>query len=129
MSTSLIDLSITEMLSGLRSGAISSRELTQAVLDRIHAVEPKVRAYLTLVPSKLWHRLTRLMRVWRSTEEQERRSTRIVGLPIAVKDLLTVRDCAVLRLEILENFVPPFTATSIQHLLDAGSSSWEDQHG
>ena len=52
MSTSLIDLSSTQMLAGLRSGAFSSRELTQAVLDRIHAVDPQVRAYLSLAPEQ-----------------------------------------------------------------------------
>ena len=122
MSTSFIDLSITEMLSGLRSGAISSHELTQAVLDRIHTVEPKVRAYLTLVPEQALSQADQAdARLAAARKHKTDDLPALLGLPIAVKDLLTVRGLrCTCGSKILENFVPPFTATSIQHLLDAG---------
>ena len=45
----------------------------------------------------------------------------LLGLPIAVKDVLCLKDVrCTCGSKILENFVPPFTATTVQRLLDAG---------
>jgi aspartyl/glutamyl-tRNA(Asn/Gln) amidotransferase, A subunit len=122
MSQALIDLSTTQMLTGLRSGTFSSRELVQATLDRIDAVEPKVRAYLSLAPEQALAQAdaadTRLSAARKSSSAE---LPALLGLPIAVKDLLTVTGMrCTCGSKILENFVPPFTATSIQKLLDAG---------
>ncbi|HWQ27902.1 MAG TPA: amidase family protein, partial [Dehalococcoidia bacterium] len=48
MTTDLTGLTITEAAGLLRRREISSRELTQAHLDRIREVDPKVRAYITV---------------------------------------------------------------------------------
>ena len=122
MSTSLIDLSSTQMLAGLRSGAFSSRELTQAVLDRIHAVDPQVRAYLSLAPEQALVQASQAdAQLTAARKSGADNLPALLGLPIAVKDLLTVKGMrCTCGSKILENFVPPFTASSIQRLLDAG---------
>lgn len=123
MSQSLIDLSTTRMISGLRAGTFSSRELVQAFLDHIEAVEPKVRAYLSLLPEQALAQADQADA--RLTAARSKSNSNdlpaLLGLPIAVKDLLTVQGMrCTCGSKILENFIPPFTATSIQHLLDAG---------
>jgi aspartyl-tRNA(Asn)/glutamyl-tRNA(Gln) amidotransferase subunit A len=122
MSTNFIDLSTTQMLAGLRSGALSSRELTQAVLDRIQAVEPEVHAFLSLAPEAALKQADAAdTRLSAARQHGETNLPALLGLPIAVKDLLTVKGMTcTCGSKILENFVPPFTATSIQKLLDAG---------
>ena len=123
MTQSLIDLSTTQMVSGLRAGTFSSRELVQAFLDRIDAVEPNVHAYLSLLPEQALAQADKADA--RLSDARAKSSSddlpALLGLPIAVKDLLTVQGMrCTCGSKILENFVPPFTATSIQHLLDAG---------
>ena len=46
----LTKLSLTELSNGLQTGAFSSRELTQAYLDRIDRFEPHLHAFITLTP-------------------------------------------------------------------------------
>ncbi len=48
----LHELTLAEACAGLRSGQFSSVELTQALLDRIAAVDPSVKAYLTVTPER-----------------------------------------------------------------------------
>ena len=45
----------------------------------------------------------------------------LLGIPVAIKDVLTVEGLpCTCGSKILEGFVPPFTATAVQRLLDAG---------
>ncbi|NMC84789.1 MAG: Asp-tRNA(Asn)/Glu-tRNA(Gln) amidotransferase subunit GatA [Anaerolineaceae bacterium] len=122
MSTNFLDLTLAEMLAGLRSGEFSSRELTQAALERIQTVEPAVHAFLSTAPeAALKQADTADTRLSAARQHGETDLPALLGLPIAVKDLLTVKGMTcTCGSKILENFVPPFTATSIQKLLDAG---------
>lgn len=122
MSTNFLDLTLTQMLAGLRSGEFSSRELTQAALERIQTIEPAVHAFLSTAPeAALKQADTADTRLSAARQHGETDLPALLGLPIAVKDLLTVKGMTcTCGSKILENFVPPFTATSIQKLLDAG---------
>jgi len=122
MSTNFLDLTLAEMLAGLRSGEFSSRELTQAALERIQTVEPAVHAFLSTAPeAALKQADTADTRLSAARQHGETDLPALLGLPNAVKDLLTVKGMTcTCGSKILENFVPPFTATSIQKLLDAG---------
>jgi Asp-tRNA(Asn)/Glu-tRNA(Gln) amidotransferase A subunit family amidase len=52
MTGTLIDLSLHEMQAGLRSGDFSSEDLVRAFLQRIHEVELRVRAFVTLLEAE-----------------------------------------------------------------------------
>ncbi len=115
----LTDLTLTEAVNGLRDGEFSSRELTQAYLERIDWLEPKLHAFLTLTPEKAIAQAKAADKRLKNSGDEE--LPPLLGLPIAVKDVLTVKDVrATSGSRILENFVPPYSATAVQRLLDAG---------
>ena len=112
----LHELTLAEARAGLRSGQFSSVELTQALLDRIAAVDPSVKAYLTVTPE-------RALAQAKLADDRRRRGedAPLLGLPLAIKDVLStagVRTTAGSR--ILENYAPPFTATAVERLEAAG---------
>lgn len=121
MSTSLIDLTTAQMLAGLRTGELSSRALVQAFIDHTSAVEGRVHAYLSLQPEQALQEADKADARLAAARKSGESVPALLGLPIAVKDLLAVKGMrCTCGSKILENFVPPFTATSIQRLLDAG---------
>jgi aspartyl-tRNA(Asn)/glutamyl-tRNA(Gln) amidotransferase subunit A len=114
----LTDLTVRECLAGLRAGDFSSVELTRAVLQRIDALEPKIHAFLTLTPDRA---LAAAEKADEQLKDKSADTPPLTGLPIAIKDVLCLQDVrCTCGSKILENFVPPFTATAVQRLLDAG---------
>ncbi|HLZ55901.1 MAG TPA: Asp-tRNA(Asn)/Glu-tRNA(Gln) amidotransferase subunit GatA [Ktedonosporobacter sp.] len=115
--TELYQLSITEAGDLLRQGKISSVELTKAHLDRIRAIDPKVKAF-TLVTDDL---------ALKQAEEADRRIASgktlspLTGIPIAIKDLISTKGITTTcSSRMLENFKPPFDATVMERLNAAG---------
>ena len=106
----------------LREGEVSSRELTQAFVERIQKLDPQLHAFLTLAPESSLetadaadHRLVE----WRRHSGEP--LPPLLGVPIAVKDVLAVAGLpCTCGSRILENFVPAYNATAVERLLDAG---------
>jgi len=116
--TKLTDLTVREALAGLRNHDFSSRELTEAFLQRIDALEPQIHAYLTLTPDRA---LADADIADRLLKESNPDLPPLTGLPLAVKDVLCLEGVrCTCGSKILENFIPPFNATTVQRLLDAG---------
>ena len=92
---------------------ISSFELTQLVYAQIDRVEEKTAAYLTL---------TRDLALQQARAADERLrdgrdATPLTGIPIALKDVLCVRDVqSTAGSQILKGFVPPYNATVVERL-------------
>jgi len=107
-----------EQASGLlKNKEISSVELTWAVLDRIDAVDGKIGAYLTVdAEGALSQARTADQRLAAGD------AAPLTGIPLGIKDLMCTRGlrttCAS---RILENFVPPYDATVITRLKNAGA--------
>src|SRR5579884_2928788 len=115
--TALHELSIHEAGELLRQRKISSVELTQAHLDRIRAVEPKVKAF-TLVTDDL---------ALKQAKEADRRFASgatlspLTGIPLAIKDVICTKGVTTTcSSRMLEHFVPPFDATVMERLNAAG---------
>jgi aspartyl-tRNA(Asn)/glutamyl-tRNA(Gln) amidotransferase subunit A len=115
-------LTLTQMQHGLSRGEFSSRELVQSALDEIARRDPSLHAFLhvdaerALAQSDQSDQLPIIAKHPRGTNYQLR------GLPIAVKDVLTVEGMpCTAGSKILEGFVPPYTATSVKCLQDAGA--------
>jgi aspartyl-tRNA(Asn)/glutamyl-tRNA(Gln) amidotransferase subunit A len=120
--TNLTDLSLSQMVAALRAGDVSSRESTQAFLERIERLNPQLNAYLTIIPDKALAQADAAdirLRNWRKNPDDG--IAPLLGVPVAIKDVLCVADVrCTCGSRILENFEPPFNATSVERLLAAG---------
>ena len=124
MKRDLTSLSIFEMQNGLHSGDFGCLELVEAFLERIHTMEPRLHAFITLAEDQA-------CAAARSADERLRAAIAsknqsqlpaLLGIPIAVKDLITVEGLrCTCGSTVLGDWVPPFSATAIQRLLDAGA--------
>ncbi len=117
----LTSLTVKEMLLGLEQGAFTSLELTRACLQRIETHEPALHAFITLTPDLALEQAQKADSVRKDLKTTSKPTPTLLGLPIAVKDLLSLKG---VRLtcgsRMLENYIPPYTATTVQRLLDAG---------
>lgn len=113
----LYRLTMHEASALLKKREISSRELTQAVLDRIDARDSVIGAYIRVAGGSA---MTEAGEADRAISEG--RFSPLTGIPIAVKDLMCTRGLpTTCGSKILENFVPPFDATVIEKLRSAGA--------
>lgn len=113
----LNQLTISELTAKLRSGEASSREATQACLDRIAAVDDKVNAFISHNAEDALAQADAADAARKDGAEKP-----LLGVPIAVKDVLAVKgqplNCGS---KILGDFVSPYNATAVQELKDAGA--------
>jgi len=117
----LTAFNVKEALQALNAGDVSSRELTRAYLDRIEKREPDIHAFITLTPELALRAAAEADRKRAVLFNENKKIPPLLGLPMAVKDVLCVEGVrATCGSKILENFVPPYSATVVQRLLDAG---------
>lgn len=101
----------------LRAGQTTSVELTEALLDRIAAVDNAVKAYLTLTPELALEQARAA-----DARRQAGEDNPLLGMPVAVKDLLITEGVPTTAgSRILEGFLPPYDGTVIQKLNAAGA--------
>jgi aspartyl-tRNA(Asn)/glutamyl-tRNA(Gln) amidotransferase subunit A len=110
---SVLKLTAVEQLELLRSGKITSVELTQAHLDRISEVDGVVHAFLHV---NVEGALATAAEVDRKRAAGEALPA-LAGLPIAVKDnLTTIDEPTTAGSKILEGWVPPYDSTVVSKL-------------
>ncbi|MGB7874741.1 MAG: Asp-tRNA(Asn)/Glu-tRNA(Gln) amidotransferase subunit GatA [Anaerolineales bacterium] len=115
--TSLFELSLKGMQTGLREGQFSSRELVESALERIGQLEPSLHAFLHLASESVLKHADAADRQRGAEDGQQ-----LAGIPIAVKDVLTVEGMpATAGSKIIEGFMPPYTATAVKRLQEAGA--------
>ena len=105
---------MTDALEALRERNVSAVELTRGVLARIDALEPGIRAFISLYPE-------RALQV-AGDVDSGKRSGLLAGLPIAVKDnLCTTFGTTTCASKMLANFRAPYSATAVDRLEAAGA--------
>ena len=87
----LTSLSLTEMQAGLQAGDFSSRELVQAALDRIAQLDGSLHAFLHVAVESA------LVQADGADRQRDERhggnALPLLGIPLAVKDVLTPTVC------------------------------------
>ena len=114
-------LSLLDASAALRAGELSSLDLTRACLDRIAALDLSLHAFLAVAPSQAEAQAAAADRRLAETRRSGGTVPPLLGIPIAVKDVLAVQALpATAGSRILEGFRPPYTATAVQRLIDDG---------
>lgn len=101
----------------LESGSVRSEALVQAALDRIAALDGTLNAVQVLAPE-------RSLALAREADRRRRGGERgpLLGLPVALKDNLAWAGVPMAcGSRILAGYVPPFDATVVRRLLEAGA--------
>lgn len=117
MSQSLNAHTIESIRAGLDAKKFSAEELTKQALAYAEAENPKTNAYLTFSPERALAAAQKIdAKIARGEDPGP-----LAGVPIAVKDVIVTRGlrttCAS---KMLEHYVPPYDATAITRLEQAG---------
>jgi aspartyl-tRNA(Asn)/glutamyl-tRNA(Gln) amidotransferase subunit A len=114
----LIKKSAAELAAAVAAGEASAVEIASAHLDRIAAVDDKVRAFLHVAADEA---LAQAREIDRKRAAGEPLGA-LAGVPVAVKDLFTtVGMPTTCGSKILEGWVPPYESTITQRLRAAGA--------
>jgi len=110
-------LTIAELIDSLRNKRFSSRELTQHYLDRIARLDDRYGSFISVTADRaLAQADTADARLAKGN------APALTGVPIAHKDIFCTQgvrtSCAS---KMLDNFVPPYNATVVARLDDAGT--------
>jgi len=117
----LTDFTVSRALAALRSGELTCTELVRACLERIERLEPRLHTFITLTPELALQQAAAADRQYIQARKRGESIPPLLGIPIAIKDLLALAGVrCTCGSRILDNFVPPYSATAVQRLLDAG---------
>jgi aspartyl-tRNA(Asn)/glutamyl-tRNA(Gln) amidotransferase subunit A len=107
----LYELTIHEAAEEIARGRIQSSDLIASVNQRIREVEDRIHAYVTILEG--------------GTARQpgpQRHESPLAGIPLAIKDNIITRGIkTTCSSRMLENFIPPYDATVVERLKQAGA--------
>jgi aspartyl-tRNA(Asn)/glutamyl-tRNA(Gln) amidotransferase subunit A len=108
----ILAMSVSEAVATVHDGTLSTAELSQAYRDRAEADRSAgvdgLNCFLWVAPG--------------APRGGDGGRAALAGVPIAVKDLFCVREIpGQAGSRIIEGYVPPFTATAVERLTEAGS--------
>lgn len=126
----LSSLTIQRIHDGYRGKLFSCSEIVRAYLDRIDKTEPVLHAFITVCGEQALERAKIIDKKMHDKEELRA----LEGIPFCAKDLFCTKGVQTTAgSRILEGFIPPYNATVIQRLVDAGAvllgKNTEDEFG
>ena len=116
-SSEVVSITVHEARELLDGKEVSSVELTQAVLDRIHEVEDRIKAFVTVTEEV----------ALQQAREADRRIAAgdiapLTGIPMQIKDNMCTKGVpTTCSSRMLESFVPPYHATVAERLYAQGA--------
>jgi aspartyl-tRNA(Asn)/glutamyl-tRNA(Gln) amidotransferase subunit A len=113
----LNQLTISELSQKLASREVSSREATEACLQRVKSVDDKIRAFISYDPEDALKQADMADNLLASGQRLP-----LLGIPVAIKDVIAVKNQPLTcGSKILGQFVSPYDATVIKKLKEAGA--------
>lgn len=114
----ITELSAVEIAGAVKAKKLSVKEVLQAYLAEIERKEQKLHCYITFNERDAYAQAECIQKRINAGEDTGRFS----GVPVAVKDNLCLEGMpATCASKMLENFMPPYTATAVKRLKDAGA--------
>lgn len=114
----LYQLTAHELRELLVKKEVSSVELTNRFLERIEAVESDVHAYVTITKDQA----LAAARKFDGELAKGEKTLPLAGIPMALKDNLCTKGVrTTCSSKMLENYIPPFDATVVEKLANAGA--------
>src|SRR6056297_891265 len=114
----IYDLTIHEVRDLLEKKEMTSVALVEKVFERIDAVEEDMASFLALYKEEALEKAEVIDAKYEAGEPLGD----LAGIPIAIKDnMCTIGKKTTCGSKMLENFVPPYDATVIEKLEDAGA--------
>ncbi|MEP6717020.1 MAG: Asp-tRNA(Asn)/Glu-tRNA(Gln) amidotransferase subunit GatA [Terriglobia bacterium] len=108
---------VSSLREGLLRKEFSALEITRAALGYAEAENPKTNAYLRLCPEGA---LAAAEEIDRQIAANEPLGA-LAGVPVAVKDVIVTKGVrTTCGSKILENYVPPYSATAVERIEAAG---------
>lgn len=115
--TNPADFTIGEARAALDGKELSARELLDAVLDRASLTEANIHAYLTID-----HDGAKAAAAAADAKLTAGQTSPLLGIPVALKDNMSTRGLPTTAgSKILDGYIPPYDATVVTRLRDAGS--------
>src|SRR5437667_10160477 len=112
----LHSLTIPEVKKLFKEKKLSATELTKAYLDRIKKVEPKIKAFVTVTEERALTDARKADEMFAKGEDAP-----LLGIPFSIKDnCLTKGIRTTASSKMLDTFIPPFSATLVDRLVNAG---------
>jgi aspartyl-tRNA(Asn)/glutamyl-tRNA(Gln) amidotransferase subunit A len=117
MTEPLYRLSISQLAPLLAAGEVAPLEVTEALLTRIRERDGELNSYITVDEAG-----ARAMAQEAAARLQRGEATPLTGIPLALKDVMVTRELrTTCGSRILEHFVPPYDATVVARLRQAGA--------
>src|SRR5512142_2992510 len=102
----------------IRAKEIASRELTRALLERIEAQNPKINAYVTVLPEQAMEQAAACDEALAAGAP----AGPLHGVPVGLKDIFCTRGVrTTCGSRILRDFIPPYDACVTEKVLAAGA--------
>jgi aspartyl-tRNA(Asn)/glutamyl-tRNA(Gln) amidotransferase subunit A len=113
----LNQLTIHELQEKIKSGETSAVQIAEAVFSRIDAVEERVHSFIRLMKEEA------MIAAEKADDDIKKGNIKaLTGIPVALKDIVCTKGITTTcGSHILYNFVPPYDATVVEKLRDAGA--------
>ncbi len=113
----LIDLSLVDLVEGVRSGKISAESIMLEVYSRIEQYNSHLNVYLSLLPSKT--AIARASKIDQKISSGQKVG-KLAGIPLSIKDNICINDPELSNSsgsQILRDYCSPYNATVVEKLL------------
>ncbi len=113
----LIDLSLVDLVEGVKSGKISAESIMLEVYNRIEQYNSHLNVYLSLLPSKT--AIARASKIDQKVSSGQKVG-KLAGIPLSIKDNICISDPELSNSsgsQILRDYYSPYNATVVEKLL------------
>ena len=109
-------LTAWQIAEGVRTKTFSAREVADAALTQAHALDPKIKAFMTILDDRAQAAAKAV-----DAAVAAGKPLKLAGVPVALKDNLCVEGTrTTCSSKILDTYIPPYTGTAVQRILDEG---------